>query len=352
MIKILLICNCLYGGGSERVFCLLANYLFAQRYQVKIITFKAGPRNPLPDKLPVVELSAQGHFGRLWQLRREIKQYNPDVLISFEYYVNLVTIVASLGFGKKIIVSERNNPAVIGAGTIKTPLRNFLYRFCDTLVCQTPEAKAFFPKNIQDKTVIIPNPISPHLPEPYNGPRKPVVVTFCRLHKQKNLPLLIEAFEKFHQQFPQYTLEIYGDGPEKEHLQAQIHALNAKEYIRLYPARADVHAPILQSAMFVSSSDFEGLSNSMLEAMAIGLPTICTDCTGGGARMMIQDGYNGLLVPCKDAPALAKAMAKLAHNPEFARQLGKKSAELVHQLDSPKICMRWEKLLKHPQEDL
>ena len=127
--KILLIAHSLQGGGSERVFCLLANYLFAQGYPVKIVTLKSGPRNPLPADMPVVELAYSHHFSCVKALRREIKNYNPDVLISFEYYVNLVTILSAWGLNKKIIISERNNPAVVGAGAFKTPCATFCTDF-------------------------------------------------------------------------------------------------------------------------------------------------------------------------------------------------------------------------------
>ena len=79
----------------------------------------------------------------------------------------------------------------------------------------------------------------------------------------------------------------------------------------------DVGIRLKGASDFVSSSDFEGMSNSMLEAMAIGLPTICTDCPSGGAREIIQHHENGILVPIKNIDALCSAMTEVADNPEL-----------------------------------
>lgn len=96
--------------------------------------------------------------------------------------------------------------------------------------------------------------------------------------------------------------------------------------------------------MFVSSSSFEGLSNSMLEAMAIGLPTICTDCPCGGARMIIINGVNGILVPNGDKDALAQAMAQVADDSKLAAYLSKNAMKIREDLSIKKIARLWEKL--------
>ncbi len=350
--KLIFVSNRLHGGGAERVLCTLANEFVATGVDVTMMSFRTDQHYPLHPAVKIKQLSnSRRLLMRVWDLRKKIKQYRADVLISFESYPNVITILACMGLHKRVIISERNNPAIVGAGLLKTPLRNFLYRFCDVLVCQTPDAKQFFPKAIQNKTVIISNPLMEGLPAPYTGPRSPIIVNFCRLQKQKNLPLLIEAFEIFYKEFPQYTLEIYGNGPEKTYLETLIQASPAKSAIHLYPARPDIHSHILKSAMFVSSSDFEGLSNSMLEAMAIGLPVICTDCEGGGARMIIKNEGNGLLVPCKNAPLLANAMARVAKDKAFSMHLGQQAAKLREELDPIKIYQQWQKIA-FPEENL
>ena len=97
--------------------------------------------------------------------------------------------------------------------------------------------------------------------------------------------------------------------------------------------------------MFVSSSDYEGMSNSMLEAMAMGLPCVCTDCPAGGARAVIKDGENGLLTPVGDSHALYLAMKKIAENPGLANKLSQNSVKIRNKQSVDKIIKKWMELI-------
>ena len=99
--------------------------------------------------------------------------------------------------------------------------------------------------------------------------------------------------------------------------------------------------------MFVSSSDFEGMSNSMLEAMAIGLPVVCTDCPAGGARAIIQDHENGLLVPIKDANRLYLAMKEIIEKPELAEKLSTNAVRIRETQSEMAIMRQWQALISH-----
>jgi glycosyltransferase involved in cell wall biosynthesis len=211
---------------------------------------------------------------------------------------------------------------------------------------QTEDEKQFF-ENCFNNTVVINNPVKENLPTPFGGERRKVIVNFCRIAKQKNIPLMINAFLEFHKTHPDYTLEIYGNTVEKREDELKqeyiemISALNATEFIKILPPRADIHAIIRDCSMFVSSSDYEGLSNSMLEALAIGMPCVCTDCLGGGAREMITDGENGLLVPMNDVTSLAEAMKKMADDKEFAKKCSENAAKVRKTHNVETISARW-----------
>ena len=220
-----------------------------------------------------------------------------------------------------------------------------LYKKSDCLVCQTPDAKAYFPKNIQKKTVIIPNPIKSDLPQPWKGTRRKEIVNFCRLNPQKNLRLLIDAFEDFSNTHPDFSLAIYGDGELHDSLQQYISEKGLENKVRLHPAVSDVHERIKDAYMFVSSSDFEGLSNSMLEAMAMGIPTICTDCPCGGAKMVIENGINGLLTPVGDKDELSAAMQQVADNSQIAHNIGKEALKIRSKLSTDIIVGEWRKII-------
>lgn len=178
------------------------------------------------------------------------------------------------------------------------------------------------------------------------------MVNFCRIANQKNLPLMIEAFVKLHQDYPDYQLEIYGNTVElqeeklRDKLISSINQNGYSDFISILPPAADVHQRVRDAAMFVSSSDFEGLSNSMIEAMAIGLPCVCTDCLGGGAREVIRDGVNGLLVPMNDVDALYLGMKRFIENPLLAEQCGHSAANIREDLSAERIAAQWLKLIE------
>ncbi len=247
-----------------------------------------------------------------------------------------------------IIFAEKN------ASQLENPLLaddtqegNRKLKYAKACIFQTYDEMAQYDRSILNNPVVIRNPIRPDLPLPFHGNRKKIIVNFCRFSTQKNLPLLIDSFKLFHDEFPEYKLEIYGNIVKKEqleiknYLEKKITINGLQNYVSILPPRLDVHKQIIDYAMFVSSSDFEGLSNSMLEAMAIGLPCICTDCLGGGAREIIQNGENGLLVPMNNPIQLCNAMKCFIQSPELAEKCGRNATRIREELSADKIVQEW-----------
>lgn len=273
---------------------------------------------------------------------------NPDcIYIPFGVSYFETVFYAAKGTNCKILYAERNAPELEFPSDASDKKHIFkMLAKIDGAVLQTKDELKFFGDTIKN-AVVINNPVKANLPEPYVGERKKTVVNFCRIAKQKNLPLMINAFIEFHKVHPEYTLEIYGntvekieDDLKKEYIE-MISSLKADEYIKILPPRSDVHSVIRDCAMFVSSSDFEGLSNSMIEAMAIGLPCVCTDCLGGGAREVITNGENGLLVPINDVAALANAMKKMAEDSELSEKCSRNAAKIRGELSAETIAGKW-----------
>ena len=339
------VCDHLYGGGSERVFSMIANKYCEFGNTVTIIVLNDGKRNPLNEKITVVDLSVfHGHVSIMQGIREIVRKLAPEYVISFEYYVNIITLLACKGLSTKVIVSERNDPSRVGNAFPKRLLRNYTYRSAFKLVCQTQEAKDYFPISVRKKAVVIPNPINEDLPQPYMGKREHCIISFCRLHEQKNLPMLIDGFLEFKKIFTDYHLDIYGDGEEKEYLIQYIHEKQSEKCIHLYPATNNIHEIARTKAMFISTSDYEGLSNSMLEALAIGLPTVCTDCPCGGARMIIKDGENGRLIKVGDVQQLTKVMIEIASDEKLAQSYSNNSIKIRNLLSLDNIIKKWESI--------
>ena len=289
---------------------------------------------------------------RLLRKGESLRKYfsnNPDsIVIPFGVSYLEPTVSAIQGLNCKVFYAEKNAPELEfpekGSEEYRYILK--LLNKIDGVIVQTKNAKDFFDDKIRN-IYVINNPIKEGLPASYNGERKKTVVNFCRINPQKNLDLLIDAFVKFHKQYPDYTLEIYGnivydsEIQYRDNLLSKVQALDMENHIFILPPSAEVHKKIRDCAMFVSSSDYEGLSNSMIEAMAIGLPCVCTDCLGGGTREVMVDKENGLIVPMKDADAMCDAMKLFIDNPELSEKCGKNASKLREKLSVENIAKNW-----------
>lgn len=393
--KIVLIIKNYSNGGSERRASVLANEFVKLGYEAVIMAAKKINRDVfykdnkaevvfLPEyaekcdkkqiekaaqwadkrkkylrrirKLPLIgdvkneELKEQEkHISDSIPLRLYIEN-NPDavfVAFSAELYIELFAASKGLRCGQYLSIStlveqlmdtyQRENQ--------KNAVCNLIAK-SNGCIFQTNEQFDYFRKRkIALNGTVIHNPIdSSFLPKPYVGERKKTIVNFCRIHPAKNLSLLINSFSLLVSEYTGYRLEIYGvvvSEEEKEKLEKLIMEKNLSDSVKILPARSDIHKVIADYAMFVSSSDYEGISNSMLEAMAMGMPTVCTDCDGGGAKEIIRDGENGLIVPKGNAEALYKAMKRVIEEPTLADKIGNNAYRIREELSIDKIAKEW-----------
>lgn len=285
-------------------------------------------------------------------LRTFLQQNDGSVLIPFgiEYYT--LAYFAKKGTRCKIVFAERNSPQIENYDETRKFCNGKCLKKADWAIFQTKEEADYYKNELAGKTSVIHNPISSTLPEKYNGKRKHEIVNFCRLSKQKNLPLLIDAFAAFSKNHSDYSLLIYGntvcesEETLKTELENYIADIGMREKIFILPPRADVCNVAKDCAMFVSSSDFEGLSNSMIEALSVGLPTICTDCLGGGARECIENEVNGLLTPIGDVRALSDAMCRFADDEELAEKCAIEGYKTRQRLSADSICEKWIEVIE------
>ena len=365
--KIAFVCLNMEKGGAERVIATLANEL-SNSNDVFIMTLMNGESSyELDSKVRKISIDGSNckydnrikinlkkvSLMRSRRLRKELERENPDVIIAFLPEPSLRVMLVSK-FSRKIrkipiIVSVRNDPRQEYKNTLIRRLAKVLYKDVDGMVYQTEEAKNYF-KNIIKTTsqVVISNPISNSilLKPKADGRRKNVIVTVGRLEEQKNQELLISAFNDIPKNKRRgYILEIYGEGARRRTLQDMINRLGLNKNVFLRGKTDDVARVLNNSRIFVLSSLYEGLPNALLEAMALGLPCISTDCPCGGPRSLIKDNENGLLVENKNEGALSEAICKLINNDGLRKKIAKNALLIRESNDIIVIVKKWEKII-------
>ena len=354
MEKIVFFINKLYGGGAERVTVALANEFCQQmNYEVHLLVYSRNKEYEYPvsekiiihsyDEEQIATNRIRSLIDRTIYLIKKIKEIDPCCVVSLgsPKEITLLTFAAKFN-RKKLILSERNDPKNFPQSKSLRFIRLIEYSISDEVVFQTKGAKEFFSGKIQNKSKVISNPLNNQIPERCTKSRKKVIVNWCRLAPQKNLDLLIDAFSKVVKKHPQYKLEIYGEGPEKEPLEKKIIKMGLSEKVFLKGYCNNIYDKVIDAAIFVSSSDYEGISNSMLEAIAMGIPSICTDCPAGGARETIKNGINGILVPVRDEKKLVEAMERLIEDQDLARKISDEGIKLKDDLNIVSISKQWD----------
>lgn len=354
MIKsVIFVTGSLADGGAEKVMSILASGCAELGADVTLVVLR--PKKivyPVSDKVKIVQFTDDGKLAtikRIKKLHRVMKESAAEVVIPFLPIISLYTMIANIGLRKKVIMSERADPrAKFNNLPWKDKIGDFFMRKCglyslaDWMVFQTPDAQSYYSEKIQKKSSIIPNPLdTAKLPGMYEGEREKRIVAAGRFSEEKNFALLIDGFAAFHERFPEYTLTIYGEGALRRNYEMQIQELGLEEYVKLPGFASNLPGEINKAAMYVSTSNHEGISNSMLEALGMGVPTIVTDCPVGGAKMFVHTGDNGILIPMNDEKQLVEAMTKIAKDDTFSWQISKRAIKIRKELQALTIAEKW-----------
>lgn len=342
--KICFITSTLISGGSERVMSLLANRFAEDGYDVEIINInKHIVFYPIDSRIVLRfaedEVGTSVYKKLLW-LRRYIKKSQPDVVVPFMEAVYCFTLVSLIGCKVPVISSERIDPRK--SPFLRNLLRYLILPLTDWLVVQTQDIKDFYPRFIQKKTSIIYNPVSEQV---FNLPqveKEDVVISVGKLDDQKNHALLIRAFSKVAQVFPTWKLIIFGEGPRRQSLQLTIENLQLTNRV-LLPGRSNrVIEEMNRSKIFAFSSNYEGMSNAILEAVCVGLPVVTTNVSG--AEELVQEG--GYVVPIGSEKQLVESMRSLMDDSSKRSRMGEQNKKRAHEYDIDLIYRQWESLIK------
>jgi glycosyltransferase involved in cell wall biosynthesis len=348
-------------GGAERVLSILANYWAEKHWKITVLSLDHSGAEPFYDLHPEVlhrplgltgisrnaSQALRANFTRVKVLRQAIKVSQPEVVISFMAVTNVLTILATRGLDVPVVVSERVDPAKYRIGPFWSLLRKFLYPFADHLVSQTNTALRFFSRSVRSHATVIPNPVLCP-PVRANLPRKagPMrIVSMGRLDEQKGFDILLEAMAQVVSRVPDCVLTIWGEGASRGRLEKLREQLDLEARVNLPGRTSDIPMAFAEADLFVMSSRYEGFPNALCEAMACGLPVICTDCPSGPADI-IRDGIDGLLVPVENSAALADAMEMLLREERQRAALSARAREVVERFGLSEVAAAWEKVLR------
>lgn len=347
--KLLIVMGSMGRGGAEKVISHISECFAEKGWKVSIalllfnrVDYKLHENVEIIDLTGDTESRKKRAFYWINGIRSLVKRINPDCVLSFAARVNVITLLACLGKKTKVVVSERNDPYCDGRSKGVDMLTNWLYPKASSVVFQTRRAATYFDKLKLTNSAIIPNPVSVQCVA--EKPKKGKIVTAGRLTPQKNQKMLITAFAEAVKEYPYTYLEIFGDGELKEELSALAETLGVGEKVIFKGNVLDLHRQISDSAAFVLSSDYEGLSNALLEAMMMGLPCISTDCAGSDEY--IVDGENGLLVPVGDEKAMATALKRILGDEETAACYGAAAMDSTKHLSKELLMSEWTKVIE------
>ena len=350
MKKILFYINVLWKGGAERVILQLAIKFQEAGYDVLMITsFKDENEYVIPPSVRRITLEKQNkpqnrlvkNISRIIKLRKVIKEQKADYLISFMAEPNFRSVIANAFLKTKVIISVRNDPQKEYSGFINKLVAKTILPFADGCVFQTKDAQNYFPLILQKKSKIIFNEVSESFFNIKRSKEVKDIVSIGRLSEQKNQLLLIKSFECIKNKYPDTNLRIYGDGDLKPLLNLYITEHGLTNRVFLEGVTDNVPDVLSRSALFVLSSNYEGMPNALLEAMAGGVPVISSDCPCGGPKMIIEDGVNGLLFPVGDGDCLIKAIDKILSNSQFRADLGKNAREYSIRFSPKLVFEEW-----------
>ena len=368
--KILFHINSLGKGGAERVLTVLAGYFAQDGYRVSIVTlWRAENEYEVPAGVKRVNLGDEKVSGgrlalavrRFTGLRGLIKKENPDIVISFCMKANFRSVFSMLGMRIPLLVSVRSDPQIDYAP--HKFLTKWMERKAAGCVFQTKDAQAFFGERLRKKSRIIWNPIDEeYLPENRESAKGELagggadrqergggagdicIITVGRITFEKNQLMLLKAFDRIKDKFTSARVRVYGEGiggDAWKEMDAYIRQNGIAHRVEFMGSSSSLEKEIVNAALFVLPSNYEGMSNALMEAMVMGLPVIATDCPCGGCATLIKEGISGFLVPTGDDEALAEAMERVLSDKKLAEKLSENAGRLSEKVKPLKIYEEW-----------
>lgn len=349
------------AGGAERVVALISAQWAAAGHNVSVLAFDEASApifHAFDSRVSIRRLNVpvrRGFLGIIDWLRRarllrcEFRQNKPAVVFSFLTKINAISLLAGLGLRLPVVVAERNNPLRQNANRGWNLMLGVLYPTAAAVVLQTEASKVCLPSSVNDRTVIIPNPVEvPPAPLVRGTGDRRAIVAVGRLSNQKGFDLLLQAFAKVATSRPTWQLTIWGEGPDRGALQELATTLGISDRVTLPGLSSHPLGWTERADIFVLSSRYEGFPNALAEAMAAGIACVSFDCPFGPSDM-IRPGESGLLVPVGNVEALAKAVGALMDDAALRQQLGDRAHMSARVNEPSRVFAQWESVRRDVQ---
>ena len=366
MTRILFFVSSMQGGGAERVAALLCNRWVGRGHEVVLVPTFSGRGTclyPLDERVQLVylaDLVSTTHktpwsmARRLWAMRRLVREGQAGVILSFLPNVNVAALIATRGLGVPVVVSERIYPPAMALGQGWRHLRRITYPWAAQVVMQTKAGCEWLASEVpRTRGVAIPNPCAFPLPigearlapdEILPGSPR-LLLAVGRLEEQKQFDLLIRAFAGLAPRYPDWDLVILGDGAKRAALEAQVAATGLSGRVHLPGRVGNAGEWYSRADLYVMSSRFEGFPNTLLEALAHGLPSVSFDCATGPAEM-IENGVNGYLIPPgAGAEGLAARLDPLMANQALRMEFAARAVDVRERFSFEKVGANWDRAL-------
>lgn len=356
--NITIVANSFGFGGAEKMVFLLAEGLAERGYDISMVNLNVWtsetrvPKYGIPYRTAHIkhEGRVRTHYNYIKFVYDSAKEFKTDILISFTDMANFCVPIVGKLLHIPTIISERGDPeSVYAKASWFMKMKFRIMNTANAAVFQTEGAQKQYCNRLQNNSIVVPNPIfiNGEIPQIDYNQRPKTIVTLSRLsnNTQKRFDILLKSFALFHQSFPDYKLIMYGDGDCQLMIENLATELGIQQYVYLKGRTAKALEDISKEGIFITVSDYEGISNSLLEAMAVGMPIVSTDHRPGGARLLIQDHQNGLLTPCGDIYAISNALCEIAGDPILAESCGREATKVLERFNPQKTIDMWESFI-------
>lgn len=349
-LNIALVIPSLYNpGGIEYFGQTLTEWLVQRGHQLVVFTRKktASDWNEALPLHPKIEVSPFYFPDDIEKLRVRLILFQTDLLIPMYGWNEVIQWFKVLyGTAIPILYSERNDPQIIELKRRGRIERQTSLKVVDTIHMMIDSFRESVPEKLQFKIRIIPH-FARYKNRQINRHERvqKKLLSLGRLcPEQKQITMLVQAFALIQRQFPDWSLEIWGDGQDRENIELEIIRQEISDRVCLKGVTTDSSEQFSQSDLFCIPSRYEGFGNTVVEAMSHGLPVVgFAECSG--VNWIVQDGVNGVLAPEMTAESLAQALSKLMGDDELRQKMSDAALVRAADFDKETILTQWEEMI-------